>query len=99
MARMYGKIKYKFFNSCRRGCCTIDFDKQTVKRAEESLAFKEAEEEMYEESDEKHSRGICFDPRTKMYGCDDCYDSTDPADNSDLDGIPGVWCNVDWRNA
>ncbi len=49
MARMYGKIKYKFFNSCRRGCCTIDYDKATVKRAEEALAFKEAKEEMEED--------------------------------------------------
>lgn len=46
MARMYGKIKFKYFNSCRRGCCTIDYDKATVKRAEEELAFREAKEEM-----------------------------------------------------
>lgn len=46
MARMYGNIKFKYFNSCRRGCCTVDFDKATVKRAEEALAFKEAKEEM-----------------------------------------------------
>lgn len=51
MAKMYGKIKYKYFNSCRRGCCTIDYDKATVKRAEEALAFKEAKEEMEEDGE------------------------------------------------
>lgn len=97
MAKMYGKIKYKFFNSCRLGCCEIDFDKSTIKRREETLAFREAEDEMYDERDEKHKRGICYDPKSKMYGCDYCYDSTDPYDNADLEGIPGVWCDVDWR--
>ena len=55
MARMYGNIKYKFFNSCRRGCCTIDFDKRTVKRAEEELAFREAQEEMEQDGAETAS--------------------------------------------
>jgi hypothetical protein len=86
---MYGRIKYKYFNSCRLGCCTIDLDKATVKRAEESLAFRDAEEEM------AHPIGtICDDP----YGCHECQgEDYEHYDNADLDNIRGVWCNVDWR--
>ncbi len=97
MARMYGNIKYKFFNSCRLGCCTIDYDKATVKRAEEELAFREAQEEM---NDFPHEFGLCQDPKSKLLGCYMCYgDDYDPYDNADLEGIRGVWCDVDWRTA
>ena len=60
MARMYGRIKYKYFNSCRRGCCTIDLDKATVKREEMALALRDAEDEM------SHP--------TEPFTCDDPYD-------------------------
>lgn len=49
-------------------------------------------------SNESHSRGFC----TNFY-CYECCDDIDlywdaANDNSDLDDIPGVWCNVDYRN-
>lgn len=45
MARMYGKTKYTFFNSCRRGCCYIDIDKNSIKRQEEQQWQQDYEEE------------------------------------------------------
>jgi hypothetical protein len=96
MAKMIGKLIVKDW--CGRGCCTTESNKHHVKREELALAFKEAAEEMYEDSDEKHARGMCYDIATKSYGCNVCGDFDDDAyDNSDLDGIEGVTCNVDWR--
>jgi hypothetical protein len=78
------------------GCCDWSKGKRGVKADEERRVFREAEEEMFEDI-EKHARGICFNPKTKLYGCVECYDDLEPYDNSDLDDIERVWCNVDWR--
>ena len=69
--------------------------KNYFKHREETLAITEAVEEIYEDSDEKHARGICYDPHAKMYGCADCYDGTDYYDASELDGIKGVWTDTE----
>lgn len=98
MAKMYGKLRKMWYGQCKRGCCYMPASKSSIKREEMTLVLREAEDEMYDERDEAHKNGICYDPKTKMYGCDYCYDNSDPADNSDLDEVPGVWCNVDWRN-
>lgn len=95
MAKMFGKIKHTWFNSCRRGCCLADTNKASVNRDEMKTALTEAEQEMYEERDEKHDRGLCFDPKTKMYGCDYCYNGDDYYDGSELDGVPGVWTDLE----
>ena len=95
MARMFGKIRHTWFNSCRRGCCLADSNKTSIKREEMKLLLTEAIEEMHEERDQKHARGICFDPVTKMYGCDECYDNTDYHDASELDGVHRVWTNAE----
>lgn len=85
MARMYGKIKFKYFNSCRRGCCTVDFDKATVKRAEESLAFSEADEEINFTDIKRHigAGGYC------CLACRDEYTGV-LGTPEDLEGIEGV---------
>lgn len=46
MAKMIGKHKHTWFNSCRRGCCDTDIPKTAIKRAEMQQALKDAEEEM-----------------------------------------------------
>lgn len=93
MARMIGKVKKMWYGQCKYGCCYMRSSKTATKRAEESLALHEAEEELYDERDEKHARGICFDPKTKMYGCDSCYDGDDYNPPEDLDGVPNVLYN------
>lgn len=95
MAKMFGKLKKMWYGQCKYGCCYMRSSKTHTKHAEEALAMKEAEQEMYEERDEKHARGLCFDPKTKMYGCDFCYDNEDYYDASELDGVPGVWTNAE----
>lgn len=95
MARMIGKLQVKDW--CGYGCCTTEKSKKTIVRQELGLAFKEAEHEM---TDWPHENGICYQPNGIGYGCDLCYNDPDDAyDNSDLDEIPGVWCNKDWRSA
>lgn len=95
MARMIGKIHKMWYGQCRRGCCYIPLSKTTIKREETERALKEAQEEIDEELDLKHARGICYDNGTKTYGCEDCYDSTDYFDASELDGIKGVWTDAE----
>lgn len=87
-ARMIGKAGGRRF-TC--DCCDWSKGKRGVKADEDKQWSKDAEDEM------AHPIGtICDDP----YTCSECgYEDLDASyDNSDLDGIEGVWCNVDWRN-
>jgi hypothetical protein len=43
---------------------------------------------------ERHARGICKN-NDGIYGCDLCYDSTNPAYAEDLDDIEGVTSNLE----
>lgn len=77
------------------GCCDWSKGKRGVKADEERLAFKEADEEI----NDPHAEGLCNNPVTGGVGCYMCYgEDYDHYDNSDLEGIHGVWCNVDWRD-
>jgi hypothetical protein len=93
---MYGRIGAYGERSC--SCCDFGQDKRTLRRTEDAQWRREAMEEM---TDPAHANGICSDPKTGMAGCGWCYgdDDYDSNDNSDLDGIPGVWCSLDWRNS
>lgn len=93
MARMIGKSQWH--PQCPYGCCRGWKDKTTTKQQEKTQWTAEAADELYDERDERHARGICFDPKTKMYGCDYCYDSTDYFDASELDGVKGVWTDAE----
>jgi hypothetical protein len=98
MAKMIGKIRKMWYGQCKYGCCYMPHSKTAVKREEMSLALHEAEEEKYWWEDKAHERGMCYNQATKSYGCHFCEDLDDAYDNSDLDDIPGVWCNTDWRD-
>lgn len=77
-------------------CCDWSRGKRAMKAIEENRWRDEADHEM---SDWPHENGICYNPNGAGYGCDLCdTDYDDAYDNSDLDGIEGVWCDVDWRN-
>lgn len=93
MARMIGKTQWH--QTCRYGCCRGWVNIHTAKRREEAAWKSEVADELYE--DHKHDRGICYNP-PGGYGCEECYFDYDYYDNSELDDIPGVWCNVDYRN-
>jgi hypothetical protein len=94
MAKMIGKVRKMWYGQCKYGCCYMPHNKTAIKREEMELALREAEDEL----DLKHANGICYNP-PGGYGCKYCYgeDLDDAYDNSDLDDIPGVWCDVDWR--
>lgn len=62
MAKMYGKLRKMWYGQCKRGCCFMPTDKSSLKRQEEALAFREAEDEIYDELDLKHANGICYNP-------------------------------------
>jgi uncharacterized protein YutD len=49
MARMIGKVRKMWYGQCKYGCCYMRSSKTATKRAEESLALREAEQEMDEE--------------------------------------------------
>ena len=91
MAKMYGKRGIEHWHS-------PDFiiPKSKLKNEEESQWSKEAQEELFEDT-EKHKYGLCYDPKSGTYGCEDCYSDYEHYDNAELDDIPGVWCNSDWR--
>jgi hypothetical protein len=93
---MLGKIHDMYYGQCKRGCCDLPPNKTAVKRGEMSLALRDAEAEM------AHPPGLCFDPKSGMAGCVECYggpnDDYEHYDNAELDNVPGVWCNVDWRD-
>lgn len=93
MARMIGAAQWH--KECPYSCCRSMIHKSTAKAQEKVQWTKEAEDELYDERDEKHARGLCFDPKSKMYGCDYCYDNTDYYDASELDGVPGVWTDAE----
>lgn len=95
MAKMYGKLRKMGYGQCKYGCCYMPTSKTTIKREETERVLKEAQEEIEEELDLKHSRGLCYDPYSKMYGCDYCYNNDDYYDASELDGIPGVWTDAE----
>jgi hypothetical protein len=69
--------------------------RETVKHQEKAQWKSETADELYDERDERHARGLCFDPKTKMYGCDYCYNSDDYVDGSEVDGIKGVWTDLE----
>jgi hypothetical protein len=96
MAKMIGKVRKMWYGQCRYGCCYMRHSKTGVKREEMALALKDAEEEM------AHPPGLCFDPKSGMAGCVECYggpnDDYEHYDNAELDNVPGVWCNVDRRD-
>ena len=95
MAKMIGKTLR--FRQCPYECCGVTQDKHTVKIREKAEAFRFEEDSNYDIHD--HSQGICYNP-PGGYGCKYCYgeDLDDAYDNSDLDDVPGVWCDKDWRN-
>lgn len=84
MAKMFGKHKHTYFNSCRLGCCYRDIPKSSVKREEKTAWIREADEEM------AHGT-YCGD-----YYCPECGggEDLDYNDASDLDGIKGVWTDA-----
>lgn len=98
MARMIGKVKKMWYGQCKRGCCYMRHSKTGVKREELKLSLSDAQAELDDINDTAHDRGMCYDPATKTYGCWKCEDLDDAYDNSDLDDIPGVWSDTDWRN-
>lgn len=91
MARMIGKTLR--IRQCPYECCGDTMDKHSVKIREKRAWLEEAELELYDERDEKHKNGICYNP--PGYGCDDCYNNDDYYDASELDGIPGVWTDAE----
>lgn len=93
MARMIGSAQWH--QECPYSCCRSMIPKSTAKAQEKVQWTKEAEDELYDERDEKHARGLCFDPKAKMYGCDYCYNGDDYYDASELDGIEGVWTDTE----
>lgn len=94
MARMIGATQW--WQECPYGCCRSMVCKSSAKAKEKEQWRKEAFDELWE--DHRHDRGMCYDPRNGSYGCPACEDLDDAYDNSDLEGIDGVWCNIDWRN-
>ena len=96
MAAMYGRIEWYGDRTC--GCCWLGKSKRQQRRIEQIQWRSEAFEEL---ADPAHAHGICSNPKTGMGGCSWCYgdDDYDPYDNADLEGISGVWCDVDWRTA
>lgn len=96
MAKMIGKTLR--FRQCPYECCGITQDKHAVKIREKTEAFRYEETATTDRHD--HANGICYNP-PGGYGCEYCYgeDLDDAYDNSDLDDVPGVWCDVDWRKA
>lgn len=102
MAKMIGKRlksrgKGNGYFACPYYCCGYETDKTTAKIREKAEAFRLEEAATTDRHD--HANGICYNP-PGGYGCEYCYgeDLDDAYDNSDLDDIPGVWCNVDWRD-
>lgn len=91
MARMIGTAQWH--QQCSYGCCRGMVHRSTAKAREKRDMAKEVEQELYDERDERHARGICFDPVTKMYGCESCYDDTDYYPPEELDGVPNVLYN------
>lgn len=88
-ARMIGLSGGRRF-TC--GCCDWSKGKRGVKADEDRQWAKDAKDEM------AHPIGtMCDDP----HSCPECnwYNDYDPYDNSELDDIEGVWCNVDWRDS
>jgi len=80
---MIGKLKKMWYGQCKYGCCYMRTSKTMVKRHEEALAYKEAEEEM------AHG-DWCGD-----YYCKECGgEDFDYYDASELDGIKGVWTDT-----
>jgi len=93
MAKMIGRRGREHWH-CK--CCDpVGIPKSHIRNQEEEQWRKEAFEELWE--DHRHDRGMCYDPKTGIYGCPQCEDLDDAYDNSDLEGIDGVWCNIDWR--
>ena len=93
MAKMIGKTLR--FRQCPYECCGITQDKHSVKIREKEEAFR------FEElATDIHPDGLCQDEKTGMLGCEYCYDDDldDAYDNSDLDNVERVWCDVDFRN-
>jgi hypothetical protein len=85
---MMGKIGSREF-TC--GCC----DWSRGKRAQKALETRQWQYDTWLESLEHHGEACPYDD----HGCIECWDfDYDYNDNSDLDDVPGVWCNVDWRN-
>lgn len=90
MARMYGDRGREKWDS------PDNKPKNYFKHREMTLALREAVDEI---TDFPHDMGVlCSDPKTGMVGCEYCYGNDyDPYDNADLEGIRGVWCDLDWR--
>lgn len=90
MARMIGKTQWH--QQCDYGCCRGMVPKDTARNREDRQWTKEAEEELFD----KHKNGMCSPD-----GCYECepFDYDDSYDNSDLDDIPGVWSDLDWRRS
>lgn len=88
MARMINKASGREF-SC--GCC--DWDRG--KRSQKAMENKQWQEEAWLESLEHHGAQCPY----STHGCIECWDIDydDAYDNSDLDDVPGVWSNKDWR--
>lgn len=89
MAKMIGKkLRVK---QCPYECCGDTKDTSSIKAKEKSQWIREAQEELFD----KHKNGMCAEG---CYECED-IDLDDAYDNSDLDDIPGVWSDVDWRRS
>jgi len=86
MAKMYGKRGIEHWHS-------PDFiiPKSKLRNEEEIQWRTDAEQESL-----KHQGGLC---PYSIHGCIECWDidHDDAYDNSDLDEIPGVWSDHDWR--
>jgi hypothetical protein len=72
-------------------CC----DWSRGKRSQKAVENKQWQEEAWLESLEHHGSDCPYD----SHGCIECWDidHDDAYDNSDLDDIPGVWSDHDWR--
>jgi hypothetical protein len=94
MAKMVGDLIWH--RECR-DCCGEKTTTKNLKRLEREQWEREVIDEM------THPPGLCFDPKSGMAGCVECYggpgDDYDHYDNAELDNVPGVWCNTDWRDA
>ena len=86
MARMIGD---KIWHRECRDCCGEKTTTKNMRRLEKV--------EWQTEVDEDLSHGMFCG----HYDCPECggEDDYNPYDNADLEGIPGVWCDVDWRSA
>ena len=86
---------------CPKGCCSFHDSKGSVKQKEKAEWSEEAESAVLVHTigrDPSHARGMCSNPKTGSYGCDECYNDLDDAyDNWDLDSVPGVACDVELR--